>query len=238
MAPIRVEPPAYVSAEPVQSSPPFMPVVPDGPSRFAASVWILARGGQTAGLLGGQLGASQAGARLTYVLGASRKVALSARIAAPLQGRGREAAFGIDWQPTAAPIHLIAEQRVALDGGRGSPAVFAVGGIGPADIGQGLRVEAYTQVGVVIRGVVEPFGDGATRLTRQVLDLDGTRIDLGIGAWGGAQPGVTRVDAGPSFSVATRAGDSSVRVTLDWRERIGGNANPRSGPALSIGSDF
>jgi hypothetical protein len=30
----------------------------------------------------------------------------------------------------------------------------------------------------------------------------------------------------------------SLRLSLDWRERVAGNAMPRSGPALTLGADF
>ena len=55
---------------------------------------------------------------------------------------------------------------------------------------------------------------------------------------GGAQRGAARVDIGPSAGLVVPVGASAVRVTLDWRQRIAGDAAPGSGPALSIGSDF
>ncbi|MFH7168785.1 hypothetical protein, partial [Klebsiella pneumoniae] len=85
------------------------------------------------------------GLRLAYALGSRRKVALVARIATPLKGAGREAALGIEWQPTRLPIRLVAEQRFALDGGRGGPTVGVIAGYGPADVARGLRLEAYGQ---------------------------------------------------------------------------------------------
>jgi hypothetical protein len=208
------------------------------PSRWAGSVWGIARGGGTGIQPGGQLGGSQAGARFTYALGTGRRVALAARVSAPMSGRGAELALGIDWQPSVAPVHLIVEHRIALDGGRGGPAALVVGGIDPVAIGAGFRLEAYAQAGAVHRIRTEPFADGALRITRPVAAIGRIRIDLGAGSWGGAQRGAARLDIGPTLAVAIPVADRALRLTLDWRHRIAGRAAPGSGPALSIGSDF
>lgn len=227
------------------------PLAPAPRSRLAGSAWLIARpgGGSGGTLTGGQLGASQAGARLTYALGEARRLALSARIAAPLHGRGREAGFGLDWQPTRAPVHLVAEERVSLDGisDGGGPTVMAVGGIDPTPVAAGFRLEGYGEAGAIARspahGGVEGFGDGAARLARPLAALGRVRIDLGGGAWGAVQRGVRRLDIGPTLGVvAPLAGAGrryrAVRLTLDWRARVAGNARPGSGPALSLGTDF
>ncbi len=176
--------------------------------------------------------------RLTYALGAARRVALATRVSAPATGRGAELALGIDWQPGATPIHLIVEHRIALDGGRGGPAALVMGGINPVAIGGGFRLEAYAQAGVIRRARTEPFADGALRIARPVTTIGRMRIDLGVGGWGGVQRGATRLDVGPTLAVAIPVMDRTMRVTLDWRQRIAGQAAPGSGPALSIGSNF
>ncbi|MEG3163662.1 hypothetical protein U1701_03550 [Sphingomonas sp. PB2P19] len=218
------------------------PLVPTpratGRNRLAGSAWLLARGGPAGSLDGGQLGASQAGVRFTYALGAARRVALAARVSAPMKGRGREAAFGLDWQPTRLPVRIIAEQRVSLDGGRGGPTIGVVGGYGPADIATGVRLEAYGQAGAIARDGVETFIDTAARVTHPVAHIAGKRLDLGLGAWGSAQRGAKRFDIGPTLGVAVPVAGTAIRFNLDWRQRIGGTARPGSGLALSIGSDF
>lgn len=225
-------------AAPIQP-PPLRPApFAAAPSRWAGSVWGIARGGGASVQPGGQLGGSQAGARLTYALGERRRLALAARVSAPRTGRGAELALGIDWQPVPAPIHLIAEHRIALDGGRGGPAALVVGGIDPVAIGAGFRLEAYAQGGAVVRDRVEPFADGAARIARPVATIGRARIDLGAGAWGGAQRGAARLDIGPMVALAIPVAERALRLTLDWRQRIAGQAAPGSGPALSIGSDF
>jgi len=219
--------------------PPLVPTPPPVASgRLAGSLWGIARGGGagTGTLPGGQLGASQAGARLTYALDHDRRIALATRVSAPLRGRGAEAALGVEWRPVDAPVRLIAEQRLALDGGRGGPTVLAVAGLPPTPVA-GWTLEAYGQAGAIVRHRVAGFADGAARLTRPI----GTRRlrpDLGIGSWGGAQPGAARLDVGPTIGVALPVGGQRVRLTADWRVRVAGRARPTTGPALSIGTDF
>ncbi len=221
------------------------PVAVRGQSRLNGSAWVLVRGGPAGTVSGGQLGASQGGVRLTYALGTRRRFALAARIAAPLKGAGREAALGVEWQPTRLPIRLIAEQRFVLDGGRGGPTVGVIGGYGPSDIAWGLRLEAYGQAGAIARGGgggggngVEGFVDASARLTHPLGTLAGVRVDAGLGAWGSAQRAAERFDVGPSIVATVPVARKSVRLTLDWRERIAGAARPGSGLAFSIGSDF
>ena len=207
-------------------------------SRFSGSAWLIARSGQTRSLLGGQLGASQAGLRVAYALGEARRVAITARIATPLSGRGREAAIGLEWKPTKAPVRIFAEERLSLDGGRGGPTAGAITGLDPTPVVAGFRLEAYGQAGVIARDGMIGFADGAARMTRPVGAVSGIGIDVGAGAWGGVQPGASRVDVGPTIGVAVPVAGKSVRLTLDYRARIAGSAKPGSGIALSIGTDF
>lgn len=213
------------------------PPLATAPRRWAASAWLILRGDHQSAPYG-QLGGAQAGLRLTYALGTRRRVALALRLSGPLHARGTEIAPGIDWQPGKAPIHLIAEHRIAIDGGRGGPAVLVVAGLNPTPIGGHISIEAYGQAGAVAHGDVAGFADGAARIFRPVATIDGAEVDLGIAAWGGIQPGVARLDIGPAIAVAIPVGNHRVRLSLDWRQRIAGRAAPASGPALSIGSDF
>jgi len=50
-----------------------------------------------------------------------------------------------------------------------------------------------------------------------------------------ARCGGYRVDAGPRVSMRVRG---NMRVHLDWRQRVVGNAEPGSGPALTLAADF
>ena len=70
-------------------------------------------------LPGGQLGGTQGGIRLLRRLDSQGALAASLRLSTPSKGIGREMAVGIDWRPLRhVPIHLLVEQRLALDAGR------------------------------------------------------------------------------------------------------------------------
>ena len=223
---------------PLIPSPVAPPFLARGPGRLTGSAWLLARGGPAGTVSGGQLGASQGGLRLAYALGRGRKVAVVARVASPLEGTGREAALGVEWQPTRLPIRLVAEQRFALDGGRGGPTLGVIAGYGPSDVVPGVRIEAYGQVGGIARDGIEGFVDASARITHSLGQVLGMHADIGIGIWGSAQRDAERFDIGPSFVATLPIARKTIRATLDWRERIAGGARPGSGPALSIGSDF
>jgi hypothetical protein len=232
-------------ASPLLSPAVLPPSIVQGGSRLAGSAWFIGRNGSAPGVAGSQLGASQAGVRTTYALGDNRRLALAARVSAPVSGRGKEAAVGIDWQPTRAPVHVIAERRFALDGGPGGTMVGIVGGFGPKAVAPGVHLEGYGQAGVIARdggsgttGEIEGFGDGAVRASHPLRSIGAIRIDIGAGIWGGAQRGAARLDIGPSAGIVVPVGRGLVRVTADWRQRIAGDARPDSGPALSLGTNF
>ncbi|MFM9828603.1 MAG: hypothetical protein ACKVOB_07630, partial [Sphingomonas sp.] len=141
-------------------------------SRWSGSAWFIARAGDGVdpGLRGGQLGGGQAGVRIAYALGEARRVSLVARVATPLSGAGREAAFGVEWRPTRLPVRLVAEQRIGLGSGNGGggPSVAVIGGAGPAAIGGGFRLEGYGAAGVIRRARLDGFADGALRIDHPV----------------------------------------------------------------------
>ena len=209
-----------------------------GISRWSASSWLFARGGGAAGGSLGQpsLGGGQAGMRLAYALG--ERTAVVARAASPLAGQGREAAFGIEWRPTSLPVRLVAEARLGLDRAiRSAPAVGVIAGSGPAPLVKDFTLETYGEAGVIgaRRG---GYADGAVRVARPVMRLGALKLDLGLGAWGGAQRGAARLDLGPTLGVSLPVGDRPIRLLLDWRQRVVGGAKPGSGPALTLGRDF
>lgn len=209
-------------------------------SRWTGSAWFIARGGVgiDPGLRGGQLGGGQAGLRIGYALGAARRLSLVARIATPLSGAGREAAFGAEWRPTRLPVRLVAEHRVALGRGGGGPSVAIIGGAGPSAVGHGFRLEGYGAAGVIKRERTEGFADAAVRLDHPLGRLGPVTIGAGAGAWGAVQRDAARLDIGPTIGADAPVGDKSLRLTLDWRQRIAGNVQPGSGPALSLGVNF
>ena len=206
--------------------------------RLSMSGWLLLRRDAAASLApAGALGGSQAGARFLYQLNddARRPLALSGRLYAPLRRTaGSEAAVGLDWQPSAGiPIHILAERRQRLGReGRSAFSVTIYGG-GSATLGRGWRLDGYGQAGIVGTRSRDAFIDGSVRLSRAFGP-----VEVGGALWGAAQPGASRLDAGPHVTLPIRAAGASLRLSADYRFRIAGDARPASGPALSLGVDF
>ncbi|MFD1033647.1 hypothetical protein ACFQ15_03185 [Sphingomonas hankookensis] len=205
-------------------------------SRLTVSLWALARpGSATGGPV--QLGGGQAGVRLRVPVNDSGRAAVAARVATPLAGQGREAAVGVEWRPVAAPVAVVVERRMALDRGRDGTGLGLIAGIDRVLPGS-LGIEAYGQAGAVARDGIEPYADGAARVLHPMTTIGGSAVKLGVGSWGGAQRGAMRMDIGPSLVAAIPVGRSALRLSVDWRQRVAGDAAPGSGPALTIGSDF
>ena len=55
-------------------------------------------------------------------------------------------------------------------------------------------------------------------------------VEIGGGAWGAAQPGAARLDAGPQSSYRLPVRRANLRLAADWRFRVAGDAAPGSGP--------
>jgi len=203
------------------------------PDRWSLSMWMVARGeGNLGAAPGGQIGGGQAGARAAWLVSPRSRIAAYGRFTAPLRGRDREAALGLEWQPTRAPIRLVVERRFGLDRNPGGTGLGTIAGIDAE--WRGFRLEAYGQAGAVLRRRADPYADGAVRGTRMIGANGPVRFALGAGAWGAAQRDAQRLDIGPSATLAVR----NLRLALDWRQRVAGGARPGSGPALTLGADF
>lgn len=213
---------------------------PPGASRWSGSAWSILRGGrQRAGVATPQLGGSQIGARLAYALDAHRRLAIALRVSSAIAVRQQEAAIALEWQPRGLPVRLALERRVGVAGMRGGTALGVSGGVSERPLAAGFRLDGYAQAGAIARDGVEGYADGAVRIARPLWrERGGALLDLGVGAWGAAQRGAARLDVGPSAAMTLPLGARRVRVTLDWRERVAGNARPASGPAVSLGTDF
>lgn len=225
-----------LASSPSQTLVPIPPRPTRSPSRWSASVFAVVRGaGRDGGLSASQLGGSQLGARVAYAL--DGRVSVVARVASPLGRGAREGAVGVEWRPLDAPVRLFAEQRIGIADARGGPSVGVIAGLDER-LPLRFRLEAYGQAGAIGRDGIEAFADGAMRATRPVATLARMRLDLGAGVWGAAQRGAERLDVGPTLGLAVPIGGRTVRVALDWRERVAGRSRPGSGPALSVGADF
>jgi hypothetical protein len=204
--------------------------------RVQMSSWALLRGAPSPGALanGGTLGGSQAGARLTYAF--NRWIAASVRTSSPVGGsRGTEVAGGVRLTPfRSIPVAFTVERRQSVSpngGGRSAFALFAEGGLYRQPLPWQFNLDAYVQAGVVGLSSRDLFADGAFAVSRPVWG----RISAGFGVWGGLQPGLYRVDAGPRISFRVR---DNIYAHVDWRQRLAGTARPASGPALTLAADF
>lgn len=190
------------------------------------------------------LGGTQAGVRADYVIDAARRARLYVRATASPVDRGdADLAAGASVRPFAAvPFDIHVERRIALAGAAtGRTLVFLAGGVDARPIGHGLSLSAYAQGGIAGPGRdldAEGFADGALDIQRPILGRGGMRLSVGAMIGGAAQRGASRIDVGPRASLDLPVLGRGARLTLDWRERVAGNARPGSGPALTLAAGF
>ncbi len=220
--------------------------------RWSADGWVLYRagGGDAAQAPGAtSYGASQAGAVLRYRLGgagASNPYAyLRASFAIDAPGRDREAALGLGVRPIAhLPLRALVEVRAqgsATGRMRLRPVVAVVTELPWQGLPLGLRGEVYAQAGYVGGREGTAFFDAQALIDRPVAGLlpKASELRVGAGAWAGGQRDAARFDIGPRVTLGVDlGGQARGRVALDWRFRVGGNARPGSGPALTVASSF
>lgn len=229
-----------------QEAPVAVPLAPPAQSptdRWRGSAWLLWREGSATpanAVTAGRLGGSQAGLRLDYDLTphAPGRLAAYGRVSAAInKPASPEGALGVAWQPVRAiPVSLAAERRIALgNGARNANTLMAAGGFGPTPVARGLEAEAYAQAGMVGFRSRDLFIDGKFSLLSPVTH---TPFRLGASVSGGAQPQVERLDIGPEVQLRLPLPRLSTRLSVEWRERIAGNAAPASGLAVTLGADF
>ena len=218
----------------------------DGDKRWSADGWLLWRkdSGSVAALPGAaSYGASQAGAVLRYRLSQASALHPRAhlRVTSAIDRADREVAVGIGIQPVPEiPFEILAEGRLGTfaDDAQARPAVLGVFGPPAQSLPLNLTAELYAQGGYV--GGTDPtaFVDGQMRVTRAV-SIGPVQLQAGAGIWGGAQEGVERIDAGPTISLTAPLGELVfARVSIDWRERVAGDAEPGSGPVVTLSAGF
>ena len=233
------------------SGAPFHPVGHEAPRprRWSADGWVLLRRGGNVSLATGSApatyGASQAGAVLRYSLApdSDHKPAAYLRTTAALNGsKEREAALGLSARPLpSVPVVASVELRATDQAGetRLRPAAMLVTELAPFSLPMSARGEAYVQAGYVGGRFSTPFVDGQLRVDKGIAQLGKGEVRAGAGAWGGAQKGASRLDVGPAATMGLGIGDgASARVSVDWRFRVAGNAEPSSGPALTLSAGF
>ena len=214
--------------------------------------WVLLRGAGRTALSGGEQPASYGGSQLGGVLAyrldpaSGHDPALYLRASAALrEPHETEAAFGLRARPVAdLPVTFHAEARLSERRERAEvrPAVFATVGFERKGLPLGIGMRGYAQAGYVAGRDASAFVDGLAVAEREVARFDlaavNAEVRAGAGIWGGAQKGASRLDVGPSTSMDLRMGEVSARVSLDYRIRVAGDAEPENGPAFTLSTGF
>jgi hypothetical protein len=210
----------------------------DARPRLKLSGWAIWRNAPdgTGLAAAGQLGGSQAGLRATLPVlqvGQSLELGLNGRASSPLRSsKGKEVALGLSFLRSGSlPIEIGVERRL---GAREAFAMTAATGVNDRAIGPRLKLSGYGQAGLVGMRRRDAFIDGALQIDRTIVSKGNVEINTGIGIWGAAQPGLYRMDVGPQTSLKL----SKLRISGQWRFRVAGDAQPGSGPAITIGADF
>ena len=237
---------------------PFLPTRSAAPApapagRWSVDAWAFWRQGSTAAPISqGRVpiyGASQAGAVLQYRLtpASPHDPRLYARAYRALVRRGEsELALGASARPLGrVPLRLAGEVRYT-DGAFSDtlrPAAYVVSELAPVPLPYGARLEAYGQAGWV--GGPDPtgFADGQASVTGELPKVAGltdnaVHLSLGVATWGGAQKDAQRIDIGPTVRLDVMLGEVPARLSVDWRERVGGDAGPNSGLAATLSTRF
>lgn len=254
----RAEPPARLAA--AQDNAPFLPAAApqrEGArrKRWSVDAWAFYREGSAAGVPVPQgrapiYGASQMGALLQYrihALGGHAPRLYLRGYKALIPGGETEAALGASLRPLPKlPVRLAAEARYTMpETGTAAlrPAAFAVTEFAPVTLPLGTRLEAYAQGGWVGGRGRTFFADGQATITRELgfagrMSHDALRLSLGAGAWGGAQKGAERLDIGPTLRLDMKLGRIPARLSVDWRQRVAGDAVPGSGVSATVSAGF
>ncbi len=242
-----------VRREQKQQNAPSLPILPSLPVPDAAhgsrnlSIALWAQWRTDVGIEplanAGQLGGSQAGARLAYSIweAGPADIAIAARLTRPIErSDGSEAAIGIAVQPLrSVPVTVSLDRRIAIEAGaRNAWSIGVAGGVYRKAITAGLELDGYAQAGIVGARSHDLYVDGSASLSHPIAISDRAILSLGVGAWGGAQPGVARLDIGPEAGLRLPFGDFGIRLAVGWRQRIAGTAKPGSGPTVTLGADF
>jgi hypothetical protein len=215
-------------------------------NRWSLDAWLLLRKDTTTAVTSGRgsYGQSQAGAVVRYRLAPAsgfRPTAFVRASQALAGAKESEAALGLAARPIPGlPVSAATELRVTEVGGETHlrPAAYAVTELPPFALPLDFTGEAYAQAGYVWGYYATGFVDGQVRTERPLVRMGTAELRAGGGAWGGAQKGASRLDIGPSATLALKIGPVPSRVSLDWRFRIAGHAEPSDGPALTISAGF
>lgn len=216
--------------------------------RWSFDAWAFVResGGRpsAAGPVIATYGGSQAGAVLRYRLRPDSALDPKAylRAVSSLSEPGQQdVAAGVSLKPVRSlPLLAAAEARVSQSGDatRLRPAIMVVSDAAPVELPLGMRATSYAQAGYVGGEFATPFADGQVAVDREVARFNLATVRAGVGSWAGAQKGAHRVDVGPTLHTQATVAQKPVLVAVDYRQRVDGNASPRSGFALTVSTSF
>jgi len=218
---------------------------PQHPKRLAVYAYAFWRDADNASLApAAQYGASQAGLIATYRLGQKETApALLVRTSSELDGlQNPELAVGLRWRPIRnVPVELTTERRFRR-GASDAFAAYLAGGYEFGDLPFDLRVLSYGQAGIVLADRaarrLDYFYDGNARIERKVASRGQAKLSVGAGVWAGGQRDVNRVDAGPTAAIDFGFAQTNFRLSADYRFRVAGNADPPSGPAVTLSASY
>ncbi len=220
-----------------------------GLRRWSVDAWAMLREGSGGSALSvaagpGAYGRSQAGvvARWRLMSGGPKAPYLYARASKALVPRGEsELAAGVGIKPVAmVPLTVQGELRVTQFPERTAlrPSIFAVMSPAPMDLSEAGSIEVYAQAGYVGGTQGSLFADGHARAEHRVAKMGGAEFRAGVGAWGGAQEGAARLDIGPTASARFALAEVPLRLALDYRARVVGDAEPGSGVTVTLSGGF
>lgn len=245
--------PGILAGPPVRAPPGEVPKTGARTARWSADGWVLVRGGESApSLVSGvsSYGGSQGGAVLRYALAPASPLRPRAyvRVSSALGStvRQSEGAFGLALRPLRhVPVTVMGELRLQQGTGalRSRPVVMAVSELPPVRLPLGSEGEFYAQGGWAGGRDATAFYDMAATVQRPIAELlSGLALRVGGGVWSGGQRGAVRLDLGPRIEVHGLFGPPArrigVRVGVDWRFRVAGEAQPGSGPAVTVAAGF
>jgi hypothetical protein len=161
-------------------------------------------------------------------------------------GGETEFATGASVRPVPAlPLRAAGEVRLAVTPFATDirPAGYVFTELAPFPLVEQVTGELFAGGGYVGGAADTGFVDGQFTLTRPLIDYNPdakrqVRLSVGGGAWGGAQEGASRLDIGPTMRLDMLFGKVPARVSLDWRERVTGDAAPESGVAATVSASF
>lgn len=223
------------------------------PDRWSLDAWAFVRQGSDAAAISqGRVpiyGASQIGSiaqwRISPASGHDPR--LYARAYRALVANGEtELAGGASMRPIPSlPLRAAGEVRITQSPFSTDvrPAGYVFTELAPFPVTGKFVGELFVGGGYVGGEADTGFIDGQFALLRPMIVYNPSvtrqlRLSIGAGAWGGAQEGASRFDLGPTMRLDMLLGKVPARVSLDWRERVTGDAAPESGVAATVSASF